>query len=66
MSRNSKRGVWKCFVCGEEKVGLESGSTFEEYGITDRDGLVQFYSCMNCGATYEVYIEYPKEEEKND
>ena len=60
-----------CFVCGEKEDGWESDYTFEDWGIDDRNGLVQCYTCLNCGADYEVYIEYPEsdslqDEEKDD
>lgn len=50
---------WKCYICDKEAVGLDSEFTFDEYGIDDRDGNVYCYTCLECGATYEVYVESP-------
>lgn len=57
------KSPWKCFICDEEAVGWEADYTFEDYGIPDRDGIVQTYTCHNCGADYEVYIPFPEEDE---
>lgn len=45
------KSPWKCFICDEEAVGWEADYTFEDYGIPDRDGIVQtygYYSRPNC------------------
>lgn len=45
----------KCWNCGGSAVLLDQVS-YEEYGITDKEGLVQMYKCNKCKAEIEYCI----------
>ena len=48
-----------CFYCGGKLCWDSSGDRSD-----DDDSVVNFYHCVQCGASYEVY--QPNEEEKQD
>ena len=63
MSKNKKKTPTKyrpiCFYCGGKLCWDSSGDRSE-----DDDSVVDYYYCIQCGTSYEVY--QPNEEEKQD
>lgn len=55
----------KCYACGQETVIWSCDFSFEDYCI-EGEGLVQEYTCLNCGASITYYIPFDTEEEPTD
>ena len=56
--------MWTCGICGTPLIW---GADFdaEDYGI-GREGVVSNYSCPNCGAYIEVFVDFESEEKAGD
>lgn len=59
------KSMLNCFKCGEKAVFITGNASAEDCGYID-DGMVDFYTCQNCGAEYEVFQPFPEEEEENE
>lgn len=57
--------MWNCFKCGEDKVFWNSDFDADECGYS-LHGIVSFYTCLNCGAEYEVFEQIHGEEENDN
>lgn len=53
---------FKCFHCGKENVYWQNDNDYEEYGY-EGEGLVQTYTCPDCGAEIEYRIPSSPESE---
>ena len=60
----NRRDLMDCWYCGSELI-WNCDYDFADYAITDREGIVTVLTCSNsnCGACFEGYLSYDKEEE---
>lgn len=54
-----------CFICGGHKVIWGNDWSFEDYGY-EGEGIISTYSCMDCGAEYEVRNAFDEKEKPNE
>lgn len=45
----------KCLNCGGQVI-WNADFDYEDYGIYDEEGVIQTYTCQDCGAFIEVYV----------
>ena len=48
--------MYQCFHCLTDSVIWDNDFSAEDYGIDDKDGIVQVLHCTNCGAQIQYYI----------
>lgn len=51
----------RCFVCNTEVI-WQNDFDAEDVGYTE-PGIIQYFTCPKCGAEYEVFEPFEKEEE---
>lgn len=63
MIKHKNNSQHECFRCGKKEVCITGNSSADECGYS-LHGIVSFYTCLNCGAEYEVFEQIHGEEEK--
>lgn len=55
-----------CYNCGSKKVIWQNSWDLDEYYGTEDQGIVNTYTCADCGADIEVAVRYEDDEQEDE